>query len=122
MAEAAEFTLILTRVDDGVGPDVSQTMVEKLSLEARAEQLAASAPLILRRDLTKADVKQLTPVLKELSQSGLEFRVTARDTQSLPRLESGPEGPVFQMGNRAFSCPSCGETFLFQQTEVRLGG
>lgn len=121
MAETKDFTLILVKNDGATGVD---RFARTFSIdEALAEKFCKSAPVILAEGLTKSDVKEYSPKLAELSKAGLEFRVTARPTQGLPKVHwpggqpfAGEREPEFSFNNGAFVCPCCGESFLFQRS------
>ena len=121
MAETRDFTLILVKCDDenGAGRFAQTFSVD----EELAQKFCKSAPVVLAEGLTKSDVKEYSPKLAELSKAGLEFRVTARGTQGLPKVHwpggqpfaAGGE-PEFSFNNGAFVCPCFGESFLFQRS------
>ncbi|HLF93377.1 MAG TPA: hypothetical protein VJB14_07940 [Planctomycetota bacterium] len=120
MAETRDFTLILVRDDGALGVD---RLARTLSIdELTARQFCASAPVILAEGLTKSDVKDYSPKLAELSKAGLEFRITARPTRGLPKVHWANGQPFaggeaeFAFNNRAFVCPECGESFVFQRS------
>jgi hypothetical protein len=121
MAETRDFTLILVKGDAETG---AHRFASTFSVEAAlAEQICRSAPVILAEGLTKSDVKDYSPKLAELSNSGLEFRITARPSHGLPKVH-WPGGQAFSnageagfsFDNSAFVCPGCGEGFLFQRS------
>jgi len=126
--EGGEFSLIITEADKARLESAAKEFAATFSLdEAIAAQIVKSAPIIFAQKLTKGEVKAITPKLVELSKSGLEFRVTARVAQKLPKVNwpirpqftvggsGGPNGLAFEWNNNAFVCPGCGETFLFRR-------
>lgn len=124
--EAREFSVIAVRSEGKIDESAIEWFADTFSLDREnARQVLAVAPVVVQNGLTKSDVKTITTTLTELSRAGIEFRVTARSTRGLPRV-SDPGGlgtpPSFDMANRAFACPSCGEAFLFKaQSELPLG-
>ncbi len=128
MAEAGEFSLIVTAVDSASLQNASEAFARAFSLdETISQQICKSAPIIFAQKLTKAEVKSITPVLQELSGQGMEFRITARLAARLPKVNwpsrpqftaggsAGVNGLAFQWDNNAFVCPGCGESFLFRR-------
>lgn len=126
--EGGEFSLIITDVDKARLDAAAKEFAAAFSLdEAIAAQIVKSAPIIFAQKLSKGEVKAITPKLTELSTKGLEFRVTARVAQKIPKVNwpirpqftvagsSGPNGLAFEWDNNAFVCPGCGETFLFRR-------
>jgi hypothetical protein len=124
MAETKDFTLILVHGDPSTG---APRLAHTFSIgEALATKLCQSAPVILADGLTKSDVKEYSPKLADLSKSGLEFRITARPTHGIPKVQweggqpFGGGEPGFLLGNSAFVCPTCGEGFLFQRSAFKI--
>ncbi len=126
--EGGEFSLIITDVDKSRLDQASKDFAAAFSLdEAIAIQIVKSAPIIFAQKLSKGEVKAITSKLTELSTKGLEFRVTARVAQKIPKVNwpvrpqftaagsAGPNGLAFEWDNNAFVCPTCGETFLFRR-------
>ncbi len=126
--EVGEFNLIITEVDAGRIGDAAGAFAKSFSLdETLSSQILKSAPIIFATKLTKSEVKAITPKLTELSNQGLEFRVTARVAGKVPKVNwpvrpqftaagsGGPNGLAFEWDNNAFVCPGCGETFLFRR-------
>ncbi len=126
--EVGEFNLIITEVDAGRIADAAGAFAKSFSLdETLSSQILKSAPIIFATKLTKSEVKAITPKLTELSNQGLEFRVTARVAGKVPKVNwpvrpqftaagsGGPNGLAFEWDNNAFVCPGCGETFLFRR-------
>ena len=123
--EAPEFSVVAVRTEGDIAEDTIEGFADAFTLDREtARQVLSVAPVVVKDGLTKSDIKTITTTLTELSRSGIEFRVTARDTRGLPRVaDPGGMGqpPIFDMANRAFACPSCGEAFLFKaQSELRL--
>ena len=123
--EIREFSVIIISSTGEIDETALEWFADTFSLDREsARQVLSAAPVVVKRGLTKVDVKTITTTLQELSRSGIEFRVTARDVRGLPCV-SDPGGmgqpPTFDLANRAFSCPTCGEAFLFQaQDAIRL--
>ena len=128
MADAGDFSLIVTAVDSAKLKEASQAFARAFSLDTViAQQICKSAPIIFAQNLTKAEVKAITPSLTKLSGGGLEFRVTMRVATKLPKVNwpSRPQftaggsaavnGLAFEWDNNAFVCPGCGETYLFRR-------
>ena len=128
MADAGDFSLIVTAVDSAKLTEASQAFARAFSLDTViAQQICKSAPIIFAQKLTKAEVKAITPSLTKLSGGGMEFRVTMRVATKLPKVNwpSRPQftaggsaavnGLAFEWDNNAFVCPSCNETFLFRR-------
>lgn len=129
--ERGEFTLIISEVDANRLDDATRQFARAFSLdEVIAAQILKSAPIIFASDLTKKEVKAVTGVLKEISKTGIEFRVTARLAKKIPKVNwpirpqftaggsGAANGLSFRWDNNAFVCPSCGETFLFRRLGV----
>ncbi|HXX93933.1 MAG TPA: hypothetical protein VEN81_09880, partial [Planctomycetota bacterium] len=81
--------------------------------------------IIFAQKLSKTEIKAITPILGEISKAGIEFRVTARVTGKLPKV-NWPVRPQFTVGgtgaglafdwnNHSFICPGCGESYLFRR-------
>ncbi|MBI2900936.1 MAG: hypothetical protein HYY17_12190 [Planctomycetes bacterium] len=128
--EPGEFSLIIAAADAKRLQEAAMLFASAFSLdEAIATQIVKSAPIIFAQKLTKSEVKAITPKLTEISAHGLEFRVTARVAQKMPKVNwpvrpqftaagSGSADGValsFDWENNAFVCPGCGETFLFRR-------
>lgn len=126
--EAGEFSLIITGADKAKLDGAVREFAAAFSLdETIAGQIVKSAPIIFAQKLTKSEVKAVTPKLTELSGHGLEFRVTARVAQKLPKVNwpSRPQftaagsgsavGLAFEWDNNAFVCANCGETYVFKR-------
>jgi ribosomal protein L7/L12 len=126
--EAGEFTLIVASVDSNSVGEAARQFAKAFSLdEAVSTAVCKGAPIIFAQKLTRHEVKAITPLLTELSKAGMEFRVTARVAQKLPKLNwpvrptftaSGcgdAAGLAFDWDNSGFVCPGCGESFLFRR-------
>jgi len=126
--EAGEFNLIVVEVESSRIPDAAKAFGRAFNLDDTiATQICKSAPIIFAQKLTKQEVKAITPILGELSKSGLEFRVTARVAGKLPKVNwpvrpqftaggaPAVSGLAFEWDNNAFVCPGCGESFLFRR-------
>ncbi len=134
--EAGEFNLIVTEVDSERLQGAASEFASAFRLDATiAKQVCKSAPIVFVQKLTKAEVKAITPKLVHLSKSGMEFRITARSTGKIPKVNwpirpeftaggsGSPDGMAFEWENNAFICPGCGETFLFKRVgSLGLGG
>ncbi len=128
-ADAGEFSLIVAEVDAAMIDEAAESLAEAFHLEhAVAQQVLQSAPIVFARGLTKHEFKAITPKLVTLSKMGIEWRVTARSTGNLrklnwpirPQFTAGDTGgpkltPAFDWQDAAFVCPSCGETFVFKR-------
>ena len=123
MAETKDFTLILVQGDAAGASKLARTLSIDENL---ARQLCQTAPVILAEGLTKSDVKEYSPRLSDLSKYNLEFRITARPTHGIPKVQweggqaftGGDAG--FTLNNSAFVCPGCGEGFLFQRSAFKI--
>ena len=128
MAEPGDFSLIIEAVDKEQLTDAAVQFAAMFSLDATlAQQICKSAPIIFAQKLTKAEIKAITPRLTELSNAGLEFRITARGAGKIPKVNwpvrpqftagdsGGPLGLAFEWENNAFVCPNCSETYLFRR-------
>lgn len=125
---AGEFTLIVASVAPESIAEASGQFAKAFGLEeAVAGAVCKGAPIIFAQKLTKMEVKAITPLLTDLSRSGIEFRVTARVAQKLPKLNwpvrpqftaggsPATAGLAFEWDNSAFVCPGCGESFMFRR-------
>ena len=126
--EAGEFNLIITSVDSGRAGEAGKKFAQTFSLDPQiATQIIKSAPILFATELTKKEVKAITPSLRDLSKEGIEFRVTARLAKKIPKVNwpvrpqftaggsVSSNGLAFEWDNNAFVCPGCGETFLFRR-------
>jgi hypothetical protein len=132
-AESGDFNLVVLSVDSDRVSDAAGSLASAFSLEAPlAEQICRSAPVVLAEALTKAELKEISPVLADVSTSGVEFRVTCRPVHNLPKCSlppgakfsrvSEPQEAGFHWNHSAFVCPCCGETFLFQRpAKITIG-
>src|SRR5436190_12275773 len=114
--EAGEFSLIVSSVDSASLAEASRQFSKAFCLDEQiAGQICKSAPIIFAQKLTKAEVKAITPTLGQLSNAGIDFRVTARVQGKLPKV-NWPVRPQFTVGgsgaglafewdNNAFVCP-----------------
>lgn len=128
-SDSGEFSLIVVEVDPAMTGEAAESLAEAFHLDSTvAQQVLKSAPIVFARGLTKHEIKSITPKLIDLSKMGIEFRVTARSTGKLPKLNwpvrphftAGGSGgpsitPAFEWDDSAFVCPSCGEAFLFKR-------
>lgn len=133
--DAGDFSLIIAEVEGERLAEAAKKFAQAFSLdESLAQQICKSSPILFAQKLTKAEVKAITPKLAELSAEGMEFRVTARPTGKIPKVNwpvrpqftagdsGGPNGLAFEWDNSAFVCPGCGETFLFRRLgKLKLG-
>ncbi|MBV8879116.1 MAG: hypothetical protein JO332_04035 [Planctomycetaceae bacterium] len=126
--EAGDFNLIIVEVESGRIPEAAKALAKAFNMdEGVASKVCSGAPINFAQKLTKQEVKAITPVLAELSKSGLEFRVTARLPERLSKLNwpvrpqftaggaPAVSGLAFEWDNNAFVCPGCGESFLFRR-------
>jgi hypothetical protein len=123
-----ETALIVVSVTPGSEEAAAGRLAEELSVDPEVMLKAVqSAPILLIGGLTKEEVRSLTPRLQKASQIGIEFRLTQRQPNSLPRVDwpvrpnfalprTSVDRVLFQWGNNAFVCPGCGETFVFRRT------
>jgi ribosomal protein L7/L12 len=126
--EAGDFNLIIVEVESGRIPEAVKAFSKAFSLdEGIATKICSGAPINFAQKLTKQEVKAITPVLGELSKTGIEFRITARLPEKLPKVNwpvrpqftaggaPAVSGLAFEWDNNAFVCPGCGESFLFRR-------
>lgn len=125
-AESGDFNLVVLAVESERISDAAGSLASAFSLdETFAEQVCRSAPVVLAEAITKAELKEISPVLADVSKNGIEFRVTCRPVGNLPKCTlppgarfsraADPKEAGFQWNHSAFVCPCCGETFLFQR-------
>jgi hypothetical protein len=127
-AEAGDFNLIVVEVESGRISEAAKAFAKAFSLdEGIANKICSGAPINFAQKLTKQEVKSVSPVLAELSKSGIEFRITARLPERLPKVNwpvrpqftaggsPAASGLAFEWDNNAFVCPGCGESFLFRR-------
>ena len=123
-----EFFLIIADVENGLDDSISGEFASAFSLDPEiAGQILKSTPIVFAQNLNKKEVKAISPKLQELSEKGIEFRVTARTPEKTPKINwpvrpqftaggaAGSNGLAFEWNNNAFICPSCNETFLFRR-------
>ncbi len=124
--DAGDFNLVLLAVESDRLEDAAGSLAKAFSLENElAEQICRSAPVVLVEAMTKAELKEVSPVLADVSKKGAEFRVTCRPVGNLPKCQlppgarlsraADPKEAGFSWNHSAFVCPCCGETFLFQR-------
>jgi len=126
--EAGDFNLIVVEVESGRIPEAAKAFAKAFNLdEGIANKICSSAPINFAQKLTKQEVKAITPVLGDLSKTGIEFRITARLPEKLPKVNwpirpqftaggaPATSGLAFEWDNNAFVCPGCGESFLFRR-------
>jgi len=126
----AEFHVIVADVDKARLDAAAEAFAAAFGLEASiSHQIVKSAPIVFLAGASKAEVKAITPRLIEVSKSGIEFRVTTRSVQKIPKVNwpvrpqfafgTGPEdagrSATFDFERNIFVCPCCGETFLFRR-------
>jgi len=136
-SDAGDFSLIVVEVDAAIIDEAAESLSEAFRLDPGVtQQILRSAPIVFARGLTKHEIKAITPKLVDLSKMGIEWRVTARPTGKLPKLNwpvrpqftAGNSGgaaltPAFDWQDSAFVCPSCGEAFVFKRLgTLPLGG
>jgi hypothetical protein len=126
--EPAKFELIIEDLNQASLEDASREFSKSFGLEQSiAARILKALPIVFLTEVTRSELKALTPRLLELSSKGLTFRVTAQSTQNLPKVTwpirpnfvigsvQHTDGISFDWGNNAFVCPGCGETFLFKR-------
>jgi len=127
-AEQGSFYLIIADVESARVEEAAAAFAKAFSLDVQiAAQIVKSAPIIFASELSKGEIKAITPSLRHLSSVGMEFRVTGRIARKIPKVNwpvrpqftaggvSGTNGLAFRWENNAFVCPGCGETFLFRR-------
>ncbi|MBI4564459.1 MAG: hypothetical protein HY716_07195 [Planctomycetes bacterium] len=126
--EEVDFNVIVEHAEPSTLESAARELARVFHLdEAVALQVVKSAPILFVKGLSKAEMRSITPKLKELSGKGIEFRVTVDVPKKLPKL-NWPIRPLFTVAatgralkpafdweDHAFVCPSCGETFLFKR-------
>ncbi len=123
-----DFFLIIADVENGLDESVSREFASAFSLDPEiAGQILKSTPIVFAQNLNKKEVKAISPKLQELSEKGIEFRVTARTPKKTPKINwpvrpqftaggsASSNGLAFEWNNNAFICPGCNETFLFRR-------
>jgi len=125
----AEFAIVIESAKDSRLADATGAFSKVFNLDGKvAEQILKSAPIVFLSKLSKQDMRVLKPKLVELSNHGIEFRLTARPADRVPKV-NWPIRPSFGTGdggslvttvsfiwdNNAFVCPGCGETFVFRR-------
>lgn len=118
--------LIVVSVAEGRQEEAAQRFADELSIDPEvAAQIIKGAPIVFIGGLTKTEVRSLTPRLQKLSEAGIEFRLTQKSPNQIPRINwpirpsfapgQASNGAAYHWENNAFVCPGCGETFLFQR-------
>ena len=98
-SDAGDFSLIVVEVDAAIIDEAAESLSEAFRLDPGVtQQVLRSAPIVFARGLTKHEIKAITPKLVDLSKMGIEWRVTARPTGKLPKL-NWPVRPQFTAGN-----------------------
>ncbi len=125
-----EFNVLVAEVDKSRLDGAAESFSAAFGLEASvAQQIVKSAPIVFLLGASKAEIKAITPRLIEVSKAGIEFRVTTRSVQRIPKVNwpvrpqfafgTGPEdagrSARFNFERNIFVCPCCGETFLFRR-------
>jgi hypothetical protein len=125
----AEYSIVIEASKDSKIAEATAGFAKTFTLESKvAEQILKSAPIIFLSRLTKQDVRILKPKMMDLSNAGIEFRITARPQDRIPKV-NWPIKPSFGTAdggnlvtavsfiwdNNAFVCPACGETFVFRR-------
>src|SRR5688572_12514868 len=102
-SDAGDFSLVVAEVDAAMIDEAADSLAETFHLDAAvAAQVLKSAPIVFARGLTRNEVKAITNKLVDLSKMGIEWRVTARATGKLPKL-NWPVRPQFTAANSAGS-------------------
>ena len=132
-ADTGDFNLVVLSVESDRVTDAAGSLASAFALEEPlAEQICRSAPVVLAESLSKAELKEISPVLADVSRNGIEFRVTCRPVGNLPKCSLPPGAKFsrtaetkeagFHWNHSAFVCPCCGETFLFQRpAKITIG-
>jgi len=125
----SEFSIVIEAARESKLADATSGFAKTFTLESKvAEQILKSAPIIFLSRLTKQDIRILKPKLTDLSNQGIEFRITSKPADRIPKV-NWPIKPSFGTGdggslitavsfiwdNNAFVCPACGETFVFRR-------
>src|SRR5258707_1251969 len=113
--EAGDFNLIIVEVESGRIPEAAKALAKAFSLDENvANKVCSGAPINFAQKLNKQEVKAITPVLGELSKSGIEFRITARLPERLSKL-NWPIRPQFTAGGS----PAVSGQFNFESRSGR---
>ncbi|MBI2921414.1 MAG: hypothetical protein HYY18_10065 [Planctomycetes bacterium] len=125
----AEFYIVIEAARDSKMAEATAGFAKTFTVEAKiAEQILKSSPIVFLSRLTKQDIRVLKPKLVDLSSAGIEFRITTKPADRIPKV-NWPIKPQFGTGeggqlittvsfiwdNNAFVCPSCGESFVFRR-------
>lgn len=106
------FNLIILDVDKDKLDTVSSEFANAFSLDENiANHIIKSAPIVFITMLTRQELKILTPKVVDLSSKGIEFRITARSVDKMPKVEWHIR-PEFTVGSQAI--PS-GITFKWEK-------
>ena len=120
-------SLIVVGVAEGKEEAAAKKLAEDLWVTPEvSRKVVKSAPIVFIEGLTKLEVRTLTPKLQKLSEAGIEFRLTQKEPNRLPRIEwpvrpsfapgaAASDGGMFRWDDNAFVCPNCGETYLFRR-------
>ncbi len=123
------FDVIVSQVDPSCIETLAPVLGSALSVDAEnASYILRSAPIVLMHGVAKSDLRGIKKRLMDLSTQGAEFTITTQAAPSLPRVvwahrpkfSEGAGGEAltevrFDLGNNAFVCASCGETYLFRR-------
>jgi ribosomal protein L7/L12 len=125
-----EFHVLVADVDKSRLDEAAEAFAGAFGLEPSvSQQIVKSTPIVFLASASKGEIKAITPRLIEVSKAGIEFRVTSRGVQKIPKV-NWPVRPQFAFGtgladggrsanynfeHNVFVCPCCGETFLFRR-------
>jgi ribosomal protein L7/L12 len=125
---AKAFTLIIVGIEHDKQEALAKDFAQTFSINPEiAQQILSCAPIVFVDDLTKQELRAITPKLVDLSSKGIEFRVTVGKVENLPKLNwpvrpqftltpiPRTSGLSFDMVNTTFICPNCGEAYLFKR-------
>jgi hypothetical protein len=123
------YSIVITNVFPERINSLSTEFANVFGLESSlVTQILKGSPIIFAEKLPRNDIRAIKPKLLELSKGGIEFTITTEVSSFMPkvlwtipfRYIEGKTGDLlksvnFQWNGNAFSCPSCGETFVFQR-------
>jgi ribosomal protein L7/L12 len=125
-----DYHVLVADVDKSRADSAAEAFSAAFGIEAVvAQQILKSAPIVFLGDASRGEIKAMTPRLIEVSKAGIEFRITSRSIQRIPKV-NWPVRPQFAFGagpadrgasatydfeQNIFVCPCCGETYLFRR-------
>src|SRR3990167_3324805 len=84
----AGFSIVIDNINAKDIASISDEFSKAFSLEPSiAVDIIKSAPVVFLTDVNKQELKALTHKLVELSEKGMEFRITARSTDKIPQVK-----------------------------------